>query len=91
MRNSESKRAFRRFVEVVRALGLEPRTHGLKGQPGLTLNDYNSCSCEEIEKWIVLCFAIVARDRPDVADVLQAWPNLPASVRQAILLLVRRK
>ncbi len=68
----------------MKALGLEPRTYGLKDCPS---TDATPCGegCSEEER-----VALVRRlsSDPGLARLVTAWPHLPEHIKAAVLALV---
>ena len=65
-------------------LGLEPRTHGLKGRCSASPTPDNVTTCEKHKSDYAKSLAIVRQEHPDLAEVIDAWPRLPAHVAQTI-------
>jgi len=71
----------------VKALGLEPRTYGLKVREGIdTSNDPIDTSGERPDAVAGRLLDAVSKS-PDLAKLVEIWSELPEPVRRAILTL----
>jgi hypothetical protein len=69
----------------VKALGLEPRTYGLKG-----VTEQDACRDDAITSdGMTAAVAERLPDDPDLARLVEAWPTLSRHVRAAIVALVK--
>ena len=77
-----------RAVSEVRLLGLEPKTYGLKVQRVTDTSDDCQTSCDARPFDLADCLALLRRESPDLARVVEAWPTLADPIRRAILAMV---
>jgi hypothetical protein len=73
----------------MKALGLEPRTYGLKDSSAGNLSLECTATSDDPEKNLASCLALLAEKSPDLALVLGRWNSLPEAVRTGIVAMVR--
>ena len=77
--------------EIMRlgALGLEPRTHGLKGHGPESVYSGTDKTCEGDSHDVAVYLATILREHSDLAPIVDAWPVLPEPVRAGIVAMVK--
>lgn len=72
------------------AVGLEPTAHGLKGRQPTTVSSRNDNALRDQAEARYTKRYTCSPDPepdPDLASVVEAWPDLPEPIRRAILLI----
>jgi len=72
----------------VRLLGLEPRTYGLKVRRGRDASAERDGVYGDRRNNSADCLALLRQEKPELAEVVEAWEALPAAIRAAILAMV---
>ena len=68
--------------------GLEPPTHGFSIHCQGELTDCRSNTSEPCKKNLAENLALLVQEHPDLAQIGEAWPNLPEHIKQAIKALI---
>ena len=72
----------------MKALGLEPRTHGLKGRCSDDVSDDGATTHDDDDQALTDLLTYFSRKWPDLVPVVRAWPALSEQARAAILTVV---
>jgi hypothetical protein len=75
-------------LERLRALGLEPRTYGLKGQAGERPSEDGTSSCTKCPDGSPPGSTDVQQIPSDLALVIDVWPTLPDAIKAGILAMI---
>ncbi len=70
---------------LLRVLGLEPRTHGLKGRCGNDITNDDATTYKPTENQLHQ----KRHQDPALLAIVEAWPMLPDAIRVAVVALVR--
>jgi hypothetical protein len=73
----------------MKALGLEPRTYGLKDSSAGNLSLEHTVTSDDLEKNLASCLALLARKSADLALLVERWDALPETVRAGIVAMVK--
>ena len=63
------------------ALGLEPRTHGLKGRCSDSTTQADTIICDDLSKALGHLLGHLRANDPEVAAEIEFWLSLPEPVR----------
>jgi hypothetical protein len=75
-------------VEKQAAVGFEPTHNGFANRPPDSLTNHNQSTCDFQQKNLASCLALLAEKYPDLALVVEHWPNLPEHIKAAVKALV---
>ena len=74
----------------MRAAGLEPRTHSLKGCCAPVATRARSRTCDKSPQALGAALGAFAPEIcPDLAAVVAAWPGLPEALKAGIVAMVK--
>ncbi len=73
----------------LRPAGFEPATYGLGNNPGSLATSSTPATCDNHEKVLASCLALLTRTSPDLAKVVEHWDALPEPVRAGIVAMVQ--
>ena len=73
----------------MRALGLEPRTYGLKVRKTENVTDLKATSYKSLENHLTA--NLTENDntiQQNLAKIINRWPSLPSNIKAAIMVLI---
>jgi len=73
----------------MRVLGLEPKTYGLKGRCCDSVSDANKELTGEDTSDLSTCLDTLLQQNPDLARLIEVWPDLPNNIKQALKALLQ--